>query len=54
MLEWILILLIVAAAASLLGLPRLAGVAASGAQILIFVVLAILLISLLFGVVAVA
>ena len=54
MLEWILILLIVAAVAGLFGMPRLAGVAASGAQLLIFVVLAILLVSLLFGVIAVA
>jgi uncharacterized membrane protein YtjA (UPF0391 family) len=54
MLKWILILLIVAAVAGLFGMPRLAGVAASGAQILIFIVLAILLVSLLFGVIAVA
>ena len=35
MIKWILILLIVAAAASLLGMPALAGAAATGARVLI-------------------
>ena len=33
MIKWILILLIVAAAASLLGMPALAGAAATGARV---------------------
>jgi|GEM_PF-736972 len=53
MLKWILILLIVAAVAGLFGMPRLAGMAASLAQILIFVVLIVLAAALLFGVIAV-
>ena len=39
MIKWIIILLIVAAAASLLGMPALAGAAATGARILIGIVL---------------
>lgn len=54
MLEWILILLVVAAIASLFGFTRLAGVAATGAQVLIFIVLLALGLLLLFGVLAVA
>lgn len=54
MLKWILILLVVAAIASFAGMPRLAGASAGVAKILIYVVLAVLLISLLFGIVAVA
>lgn len=54
MLEWILILLIVAAIAGLLGFPRLAGAAATGAQVLIFIVLIVLGLLLLFGVLAFA
>ena len=54
MLEWILILLIVAAVAALLGFPRLAGAAATGAQILIFIVLIGLGLLLLFGILALA
>ena len=54
MLEWILILLIVAAIAGLFGFPRLAGAAATGAQILIFIVLVGLALLLLFGILAVA
>ncbi|WP_214477534.1 DUF1328 family protein [Mesorhizobium sp. dw_380] len=52
MLRWIIILLIIAAAASLLGMPALAGAAATGARILIGIVLIIFLL-VLFGVFAV-
>lgn len=54
MLEWILIFLVVAAVASLVGLPRLAGASATVAQLLIFVVLGALLLYLVVGVFAVA
>ena len=54
MLEWILILVIVAAVAGLLGFPRLAGAAATGAQILIFIVLIGIALLLLFGILAFA
>jgi uncharacterized membrane protein YtjA (UPF0391 family) len=47
MLKWIIILLIVAAAASLLGMPALAGAAATGARILIGIVLVIFLLVVL-------
>ena len=47
MLKWILILLIVAAAASLLGMPVLAGAAATGARILIGIVLILFLLVVL-------
>jgi uncharacterized membrane protein YtjA (UPF0391 family) len=53
MIKWILILLIIAAVASLLGMPRLAGTAAAGARILIGVVLVIFLL-VLFGLLTVA
>jgi uncharacterized membrane protein YtjA (UPF0391 family) len=53
MLKWILILLVIAAIASLLGFHTLAGVAATGARILIAIVL-ILFLLLLFGVIAIA
>ena len=53
MIKWILILLIVAAVASLLGFPRLAGVAATGARLLIGIVL-ILFLLVLFGLIVVA
>jgi len=53
MLKWILILLVVAAVASLLGFHSLAGAAATGAKILIGIVL-ILFLLLLFGIIAVA
>ena len=53
MLEWILILVVVAAIASLLGLPRLAGAAATGAKFLIAIAL-ILFVLVLLGVVAIA
>ena len=52
MLKWILILLIVAAVASLLGFPMLAGAAATGARLLIGIVL-ILFLLMLFGVFAI-
>jgi uncharacterized membrane protein YtjA (UPF0391 family) len=51
--HWILILVIIAAVASLLGMPRLAGTAAAGARILIGVVLVIFLL-VVFGLLAVA
>ena len=52
MIKWILIILIVAAVASLLGFSRLAGVAATGARLLIGIVL-ILFLLVLFGIVVV-
>lgn len=51
MLEWILILLAVAAIAGLLGFGRLSGVALSGAKLLIAVVLILFLLMLL-GIIA--
>ncbi len=53
MLEWILILLVIAAVAALLGLNSLAGVALGGAKILIAIVLVLFLLMLL-GVFAIA
>ncbi len=53
MLKWIIILLIVAAVLSLLGFHRMAGVAATGAKLLIAVVL-ILFLLIVLGVVAIA
>lgn len=47
MLEWILILLIVAAVAGLLGMNRLAGVAMTGVKILIAIVLVLFLLVVL-------
>ncbi|TGQ44051.1 DUF1328 domain-containing protein [Mesorhizobium sp. M00.F.Ca.ET.216.01.1.1] len=47
MLRWIVILLIVAAAASLLGMPALAGAAATGVRILIGIVLIVFLLMVL-------
>lgn len=52
MLEWILILLAVAAVAALLGFGRVSGVALTGAKLLIGVVL-ILFLLVLFGVIAI-
>jgi uncharacterized membrane protein YtjA (UPF0391 family) len=52
MIKWILILLVIAAAASLLGFPRLAGAAATGAQVLIAIVLILFLLVIL-GVLAI-
>lgn len=53
MIEWILILLAIAAIAALLGFGRLSGVALTGAKILIVVALAMLLL-LALGVIAIA
>ncbi len=53
MLKWIVILLIVAAVLSLLGFQRMAGVAATGAKLLIAVVL-ILFLLIVLGIVAIA
>ena len=47
MIKWIIILLIVAAAASLLGMPALAGATATGARVLIGIVLVIFLLIVL-------
>ncbi len=54
MLKWILILLIVAAVAGMLGFTRLSGAALTGAKILIFIVLVGLALLLLFGILIVA
>ena len=51
--QWILILLIIAAVASLLGFPMLAGAAATGARLLIGVVLVLFLL-VIFGLIAVS
>ena len=53
MIKWILILLVIAAVASLLGFNSLAGVAATGARLLIGIALVLFLLVLL-GLVAVA
>ena len=53
MLKWILILLIVAAVAGLLGLNSLAGAAMTGAKILIGIVLVLFLLAVL-GIIAIA
>lgn len=53
MIKWILILLVVAAFAGLLGLNTISGAALTGAKILIAIVL-ILFLLLLFGVFAIA
>ena len=50
MLKWIVVLLLIAAIASLLGFSSLAGVAAGLAKILIFIVLLGILLLILFGV----
>ncbi len=50
MIEWILILLVVAAIAAFLGFGRISGAALSGAKILIVVVLVLFLL-VLFGVI---
>tara|TARA_R110002020_G_scaffold143718_2_gene316218 strand:- start:851 stop:1012 length:162 start_codon:yes stop_codon:yes gene_type:complete len=52
MIEWILILLIVAAVAGLLGFGRLSGAAMTGAKILIGIVLVIFLLAVL-GIIAI-
>ena len=53
MLQWILILLIVAAVAGLLGLNAISGAALTGAKILIGIVLVLFLLAVL-GIVAIA
>lgn len=53
MIKWILILLIVAAVAGLLGLNSLAGAAMTGAKILIGIVLVLFLLAVL-GIVTIA
>ncbi|SHJ13076.1 DUF1328 domain-containing protein [Wenxinia saemankumensis] len=53
MIEWILILLVVAAIAGLLGFGRISGAAMTGAKILIGIVLVLFLL-VLFGIIAVA
>jgi uncharacterized membrane protein YtjA (UPF0391 family) len=52
MIEWILILLVIAAVAALLGMDRVSGAALTGAKWLAIIVLVILLLLLLFGFVA--
>lgn len=54
MIEWIIILVIVAAVAGLLGFPRISGAAWTGASVLAMVVLVGLALLLLFGIIAVA
>lgn len=53
MLEWILILLVVAAIAGLLGFNTISGVAMTGVKILIGIAL-ILFLLVLFGIIAIA
>ncbi len=53
MIEWILILLAIAAIAALLGFGRLSGMALTGAKILIVIVLVLFLLVLL-GIIALA
>ncbi|MCP1199180.1 DUF1328 domain-containing protein [Notoacmeibacter sp. MSK16QG-6] len=53
MIKWILILLIVAAVAGLLGLGRISGAAMTGAKILIAIVLVLFLLAVL-GIIAIA
>jgi uncharacterized membrane protein YtjA (UPF0391 family) len=53
MIKWILILLIVAAVASLLGFSRISGAAMTGAKILIGILLIVFLLVIL-GIVAIA
>lgn len=53
MIKWILILLIVAAVAGLLGFGRLSGAAMTGAKVLIAIVLVLFLLAVL-GIVAIA
>ncbi|MDF0601762.1 DUF1328 domain-containing protein [Psychromarinibacter sp. C21-152] len=52
MIEWILILLAIAAVAAVLGFGRISGVALTGAKILIVVALVLFLL-VLFGVIAI-
>ena len=52
MIQWILILLVVAAAAGLLGMHRVSGAAMTGAKVLIGIVLVLFLLVIL-GIVAI-
>jgi uncharacterized membrane protein YtjA (UPF0391 family) len=54
MIEWIIILVIVAAVAGLLGFPKIAGVAWTGASVMAIIVLVVIGLLLLFGILAVA
>lgn len=54
MLELIIILLVIAAIASLLGFGRVSGVALTGAKLLIGIVLVLILLLFLFGIIAIA
>ena len=53
MLQWILILLVVAAIAALLGFGRISGAALTGAKVLILIVL-VLFVLMLLGIFAIA
>ena len=53
MLQWILILLVVAAIAALLGFGRISGAALTGAKVLILIVL-VLFVLMLLGILAIA
>jgi hypothetical protein len=54
MIEWIIILVIVAAVAGLLGFPRIAGAAWTGASVMAIIVLIGIGLLLLFGILAIA
>jgi uncharacterized membrane protein YtjA (UPF0391 family) len=54
MIEWIIILVIVAAVAGLLGFPKIAGAAWTGASVMAIIVLVGIGLLLLFGILAVA
>lgn len=54
MVEWILILVIVAAVAGLLGFPKIAGAAWTGASVLAIIVLLGIALLLIFGFIVVA
>lgn len=54
MIEWIIVLVIVAAVAGLLGFPRISGAAWTGASILAVIVLIGLALLLVFGILAIA
>ena len=53
MLQWILILLVVAAIAAILGFNSISGIALTGAKLLILIVLALFLL-MLFGIIVIA
>ena len=54
MIEWIIILVIIAAVAGLLGFPKVAGAAWTGASVLAVIVLIGLALLILFGVLVIA